>query len=109
MLVELCATCTEADELMEGDVQDLRFRFLSDSILTTAEVEQGEKPQVHAVQEQASEAAPVLEQEVDTNVLVGQNLVELRIEKMTPSKRKSKFNVLPDNFLFKMNLFQNEH
>ncbi|XP_001663336.2 zinc finger and BTB domain-containing protein 17 [Aedes aegypti] len=94
MLVELCATCTEDDELMDSDVQDLRFRFLSDSILTTAEVEQGEKPQVpgmfHAVQEQASAAIPALEQEVDTNVLVGQNLVELRIEKMTSSKRKKR-------------------
>lgn len=93
MLVELCATSTEDDELLESDVQDLRFRFLSDSILTAVDEDPEEKSLVSGLgQTSAPDACEgmVTFDQVDTNDLVEPELVELKIEKISPGKRKSK-------------------
>lgn len=94
MLVELCATSTEDDELLESDVQDLRFRFLSDSILAAVDEDPEEKSLVSGL---GQTSAPDLcvgtvsfDQGEDTNDLMEPELVELKIEKISPGKRKSK-------------------
>ncbi|XP_062547256.1 zinc finger protein 572-like [Armigeres subalbatus] len=90
LLVELCATCIDDEELLESDIQDLRFRYLSDSILTDVDVEHEEKPLLHDtahfIQEEPSTNS---EQADNKNDLLGQNLVQLKIEKIPIKQKRS--------------------
>ncbi|XP_065086208.1 zinc finger protein 718-like [Ochlerotatus camptorhynchus] len=92
MLVELCAISTEDDELLESDVQDLRFRFMSDSILTAVDEAPEEKSLVSGLVPTAAPdvcvGATTFDQGVHTSDLVEPELVELKIEKIPTGKRK---------------------
>ncbi|XP_055638204.1 zinc finger protein weckle-like isoform X2 [Toxorhynchites rutilus septentrionalis] len=80
MLLELCATSD--DELLDSDIQDLRFRFLSDSLFAAAGSEDNQdKKYVAPVLD------PLIEQEMDTNDLVG-----LKIERVQQIETKGRLN-----------------
>ncbi|XP_058814570.1 zinc finger protein weckle-like [Topomyia yanbarensis] len=82
MLAELCGA--NGEELLESDLQDLRFRFLSDSIVLLDD-EKDEKNFIQTVasSDMGSMNAGTLDQGVDTSDLVEQELVGLKIEKMS--------------------------
>lgn len=112
--MELCAASTEDDELLESDVQDLRFRFLSDSILTAVDEAPEEKSFVSGLTQvtapDACMGTVTFDQGVDTRDLVEPELVELKIEKISPGKRKSKYLLFPFYvYIFDRSYLQNKH
>ncbi|XP_058450250.1 zinc finger protein weckle-like isoform X2 [Malaya genurostris] len=89
MLAELCGTNDE--ELLESDVQDLRFRFLSDSIvvLEDEKFEKGLIKMIPSTSELGYGNATTFDQGVDTSDLIEQELVGLKIEKVSTDCDKS--------------------
>lgn len=86
LLAELCAANDE--NLNDSDVQDLRFRFLSDSIVILPE---DDKAGVRSNASGCLLSAPTsLDQGVDTSDLGEQELIELKIEMTSSHKAKAK-------------------
>uniref|UniRef100_A0A1Q3F183 Putative c2h2-type zn-finger protein n=1 Tax=Culex tarsalis TaxID=7177 RepID=A0A1Q3F183_CULTA len=112
MLLEFCASSASDDaELLDSDIQDLRFRFLSDSILAAVEeadsqdvkgftvtnVMEGEE---EGVNERGPEVEVSSEQEeggVDTGDLTEPEMVQLKIEKVSNRKKRKSSDRLVSN------------
>lgn len=104
MLSEFCASSASDDaELLDSDIQDLRFRFLSDSILAAVEEADSQDVKGFTVSSavegeaavdgtQASCLASDQEGGVDVGELTEPELVQLKIEKVANTKKR-KFGV----------------
>lgn len=109
MLLEFCASSSSDDaELLDNDIQDLRFRFLSDSIL--AAVEEADSQDVKGftvtnvmegerVDDRCLTAASGSDQEasVETGDLTEQELVQLKIQKVSNRKKRKSSDRLVSN------------
>ncbi|XP_039450104.1 zinc finger protein weckle-like [Culex pipiens pallens] len=107
MLLEFCASSASDDaELLDSDIQDLRFRFLSDSILAAVEEADSQDVKgftVSSVVEgavdgvQASSLASDQEGGVDAGELTEPELVQLKIEKVANRKKRKSSDRLVSN------------
>lgn len=101
MLLEFCASSNSDDaELLDSDIQDLRFRFLSDSILAAVEEADSQDVKGFTVtnvmeggdgEERDLVVAGGSDQDgggVDTGELTESELVQLKIEKVSNRKKR---------------------
>ncbi|XP_053695931.1 zinc finger protein weckle-like [Sabethes cyaneus] len=88
LLTELCAANDE--DLRDGDIQDLRFRFLSDSIVVVPDDETDDKDGIQTdTSEPNLETSKLLEQGLHTSDLGVQGLIGLEIVQTASSEMKS--------------------
>lgn len=106
MLSEFCASSSADDaELLDSDIQDLRFRFLSDSILAAVEEADSQDVKGFAAinvmdEEEVDErglGASDEEDEMDTSDLTEPELVQLKIEKVSNRKKRKSSDRLVSN------------
>ncbi|KAL1396582.1 hypothetical protein pipiens_010426 [Culex pipiens pipiens] len=108
MLLEFCASSASDDaELLDSDIQDLRFRFLSDSILAAVEEADSQDVKgftVSSVVEgeraaDGTQASCLADQEggVDAGELTEPELVQLKIEKVANRKKRKSSDRLVSN------------